>query len=200
MMISLIDRRRLILTTLAAGVSLAGPAQAMTLAEARALITRTVTDVHQIINSGQPEARMIRDFEALFRRYGDVPTIARSALGPAARSASPAQLSAFTEAFSGYLGRKYGRQFRVFEGARAEVTGARQVQSYFEVISTMTLRTQPPFEVRWHVSDRSGNALFFNLIIEGVNVLAAERQEIGSMLDRRGGNIDRMIADLRTAG
>jgi len=74
------------------------------------------------------------------------------------------------------------------------------VQSYWEVISTMTMRGWAPFEVRWQVSDRSGRHLFFNLIIEGVNLLAAERQEIGSMLERRGGNLDRMIQDLRSAG
>ena len=64
----------------------------------------------------------------------------------------------------------------------------------------MTLRGRAPFEVRWHVSDRSGRALFFNLIIEGVNLLAAERQEVGTMLERRGGNLDRMIQDLQRAG
>lgn len=143
---------------------------------------------------------MLRDFEALFDRYGDIPVIARSALGPPARGASPAQLSAFTEAFRGYMARKYGRQFRRFIGAQAEVTGARQVQSHWEVISTMTMRGEAPFEVRWHVSDRSGRHLFFNLVIEGVNLLAAERQEIGAMLERRGGNVERMIQDLRSAG
>jgi phospholipid transport system substrate-binding protein len=74
------------------------------------------------------------------------------------------------------------------------------VQRYWEVVSTMTLRGESPFEVRWQVSDRSGQQKFFNLIIEGVNLLSAERQEIGTMLERRGGNIDRLIEDLRQAG
>lgn len=202
MPISWIDRRRF-LTGLAAASALAWaglPVRAMSQAEARALIDRVMGDVHGIINSGHAEARMLRDFEALFDRYGDIPVIARSALGPPARGASPAQLSAFTEAFRGYMARKYGRQFRRFIGAQAEVTGARQVQSHWEVISTMTMRGEAPFEVRWHVSDRSGRHLFFNLVIEGVNLLAAERQEIGAMLERRGGNVERMIQDLRSAG
>jgi phospholipid transport system substrate-binding protein len=54
--------------------------------------------------------------------------------------------------------------------------------------------------VRWHVSDRSGRQLFFNMIIEGVNMLATERTEIGAMLDRRRGDLEAMIADLRRAG
>lgn len=176
------------------------PAAALTQAQARALIDSVMADVHGIINSGQSETRMIARFDDLFGNYGDVPVIARSALGPPARSASSAQLAAFTTAFRGYMARKYGRQFREFIGASVQVVSARQVQSFWEVISTMSLRGRAPFEVRWHVSDRSGRALFFNLIIEGVNLLAAERQEIGTMLERRGGNLDRMIEDLRRAG
>ena len=38
------------------------------------------------------------------------------------------------------------------------------------------------------------------MFIEGINMLLTERTEIGAMLDRRGGNIDAMIADLRKAG
>ncbi len=200
---SRIDRRRLVLMGLAgAGAALlpTGGAQAMTQAEARALIGAVMDEVHAIINSSRSESRMLNDFEALFAMRGDIPVIARSALGPPARSASAAQISAFTDAFSGYLARKYGRQFRRFIGASAEVTGAREIQGYWEVVSTMTMRGEAPFEVRWHVSDRSGRQLFFNLIIEGVNLLAAERQEIGSMLERRGGNLDQMIQDLRNAG
>jgi phospholipid transport system substrate-binding protein len=198
-MISWIDRRSLILG-IGAAVLMPRSLFAMTQAEARDLIGRVMADVQGIINSGRGEAALIREFEALFDRYGDVPVIARSALGPAARSASPAQLTAFTAAFRSYMARKYGRQFRRFAGARADVVGAREVQRYWEVVSTMTLRGEAPFEVRWQVSDRSGQQKFFNLIIEGVNLLSAERQEIGTMLERRGGNIERMIEDLQRAG
>ena len=197
------DTRRRVLAGLAAVAALPllpRSARAMTQAQARALIDQVMGDVQGIINSGASESRMISRFEDLFDRYGDVPIIARSALGPPARSASSAQMSAFTAAFRGYLARKYGRQFRRFIGATADVQDAHPLQSFWEVVTTMTMRGQAPFEVRWHVSDRSGGNRFFNLIIGGVNVLAAERQEIGTMLERRGGNLDRMIQDLRQAG
>jgi len=193
-----IDRRALLIGVTAAALPFG--AQAMTQDEARALIDRVMTDVARIIGSGASEARLFAEFEDLFARYGDVPVIAQSVLGPAARGASRAQLAAFTEAFRGYIARKYGRQFRRFRGARAEVTGARQLQRFWEVVSTMTLPGQAPFEVRWQVSDRSGSNRFFNMIIEGVNVLATERQEIGTMLEQRRGDIDALTQDLRSAG
>ncbi len=170
---------------------------ALTDAEARALVGQVMDDIRALVESGRSEAELFVEFERIFDRYGDVPTIARSVLGPAARTASSGQLQAFTAAFRTYMARKYGRQFRRIAGARVEVTGAREVQRYFEVISTVYMRGEPPFEVRWHVSDRSGARRFFNMIIDGVNVLAAERQEIGTMLERRRGNLDQLIEDLR---
>jgi phospholipid transport system substrate-binding protein len=174
------------------------PAAALTAEAARDLVDRTVGDINSIINSGKSASGMLRDFERLFTRYADVPTIARSVLGTAARSATKGQLSAYTKAFQGYISRKYGRRFREFEGGQIEVAEARAVKSYYEVISTARLKGEAPFEVRWHVSDKSGKSLFFNIIIEGVNMLASERTEMGALLDQRGGDLDRLIADLAT--
>lgn len=183
----------------AASLLPAGPAAAFDVDSARALIGRAVAEVNTIINSGTSEAAMLRDFEGLFVRYADVPAIARSALGPAARSASQADLAAFTRSFQGYISRKYGRRFREFIGGQIEVTGARPIKNYFEVSSIARLRGQAPFDLRWHVTERGGRQLFFNIIIEGVNMLAAERTEIGAMLDRRRGSIAALVADLNAA-
>ncbi len=176
------------------------PAFALSDAQARQLIDTALGEVNAAIASGKSGAALYADFERIFVRYADVPVIARSALGVAARGASSAQMAAFTTAFRGYISRKYGRRFREFQGSRFEVTGARPVKSFYEVKSIAYMRGESPFEVLWHVSDKSGKHLFFNIIIEGVNMLASERTEVGAMLDRRRGNIDQLIQDLKSAG
>ncbi|SIS68667.1 MlaC/ttg2D family ABC transporter substrate-binding protein [Phaeovulum vinaykumarii] len=188
--------RRQILAASAAALIVPAPALALNENEARRLIDSALSEVNAAISASRSEAQMYQAFERIFSRYADVPTIARSALGVAARSATRAQLDAFTPAFRAYISHKYGRRFREFIGSRFEVTGARPVKSFYEVSSIAHLRGEAPFEVRWHVSDRSGRYLFFNIIVEGVNMLAAERTEIGAMLDRNRGNLDALIADL----
>lgn len=183
-----------------AALALARPALALTANEASALIQRATGEINAVINSGKSESAMYGDFERIFARYADVPTIARSALGPDARRASQGQLRAFTQAFQGYMARKYGRRFREFIGGQVVVQGARQVKTFYEVNATANLRGQAPFAVTFLVSDRSGRDLFFDLLIEGISLLRTERTEIGAMLDRRGGNIDALIADLQRAG
>lgn len=195
-------RRRLLGTALAAAAiaSLPLPAQALTEAKARALIDKVVADINKVIASGRSLNAMIADFERIFTRYGDVNIIARSTLGPDSRRASAAQMRAFSEAFRGYIARKYGKRFREFIGGRIEVKGVRAVKSWQEVISTVYLQGRAPFEVRFLVSDRSGRDLFFDMVIEGVSLRLSERTEIGAMLDARRGDIDALIQDLRRAG
>lgn len=173
-------------------------AEALDVAEAHALIDRVVFEIKRIINSGKSEQAMYRDFEGIFDRYADVPTIARSALGPPARTASRAQLAAFGDAFGAYLARKYGAQFREFIGGEIEVKKAKKVKSFYEVKTIARLRGESPFEVTFLISDRSGNSKFFNIFIEGVNMLLTERTEIGAMLDKRRGDIDALIRDLKS--
>lgn len=199
-------RRSLLLTGLAAGAALtvtgltSGRAFALTTDEASRLIDRVIGDINRVINSGKSEAQMFPEFERIFSRYADVPVIARSVLGVVARQASQAQLNAFTQAFQGYIARKYGRRFREFIGGEIKVNEARQVKTFYEVKTTALLRGQSPVEVVFLVSDRSGKDKFFNIFIEGVNMLASERTEIGAMLDKRRGDIGALTRDLRSAG
>ncbi len=182
--------------TAVAGLVPSSAMAALTTAQAKALIDRLVKEINRVINSGKSEEAMYRDFEKIFAKYSDVPAIARYALGADARRATPAQMRAFTKAFRVYISRKYGKRFREFIGGKIVVKQARKLKKFYEVKTIALLKGQEPFEVVFHVSDRSGKNLFFNIFIEGINMLLNEREEIGAMLDKRKGNLDRLIKDL----
>lgn len=195
------ETRRGFLGLVGAALAVAAtPSFALDTNGAKTLIQQSLDQVYAVINSGVPEQQMYRDFEAIFARYADVDVIARSALGPAARQVSAQQFAAYKQAFQGYIGRKYGKRFREFIGSKIEVQEARPLKSFFAVTSIAHLRGRAPMEVEWHVSDKSGQVRFFNIIIEGINMLASERTEIGAMLARRKGDIAALTADLQQAG
>ncbi len=169
-------------------------------AEAKTLVDKVVNDINRVIASGKSVSSMIRDFEKIFRSYADVNVIAMSTLGADSKRLSGSQKKAYVQAFRGYIARKYGKRFKEFEGGRIEVKGARKVKSWHEVKSTAYLRGESPFEVLFLVSDRSGKDLFFDMVIEGVSLRLSERTEIGSMLDKRNGDLNALINDLKKAG
>ncbi|MEM6408618.1 MAG: ABC transporter substrate-binding protein [Pseudomonadota bacterium] len=176
------------------------PALALSGGEAEGLVKSAVSDINKIIASGKSETGMIADFERVFNRYADVYFIALVTLGPARRTTSKAEVDAYVSAFRGYFTRKYGRRFNEFVGGEITVNGSRKVKKDIQVDTTARLRGQSPFSVTWLVSDRSGKAKISNIIIEGINTLTSERTEIGAMLDRRGGSVARLTADLRKLG
>ncbi len=201
-MTSNLSRRHVLTTGLAFTGLAALPSGVLALNDARArtLVDAIVSDINRVIASGKPVSGMITDFERIFTRYGDVDIIARSALGAEANRISSSQMAAFTQAFRGYIARKYGKRFNEFVGGRIEVNSVKEVKSWHEVKSTAYLRGESPFEVSFLISDRSGKDLFFDMIIEGISLRLSERTEVGAMLDRRNGDINAMIADLKKAG
>ncbi|UWQ80007.1 ABC transporter substrate-binding protein [Leisingera sp. S132] len=193
--------RRNFLTGLCAGAAalIAAPQAlwALTESSASTLINRLVADINRVIESGKGESAMFRDFERIFQQYSDTSYIAAYALGADGRRASPAQKKAFSKAFQGYISRKYGKRFREFIGGKLEVKGVKKVKKWYEVSTIAYLKGQSPFEVTFLVSDRSGRDLFFNMFIEGVNLLLTERTEIGAILDSKKGDIDALIGELK---
>ena len=191
--------RRTVVASLAA-LTLPLPAFALSGPAAEKLVDAAVGDINKIIASGKSASAMQRDFQRVFERYADVNIIALTTLGPARRSASKSEVSAYVKAFKGYFTRKYGNRFNEFVGGKIIVDGSRKSKSNVEVQSTAKLRGSTPFKVSWLVSDRSGKPKIFNIIIEGVNTLTSERAEIGAMLDRRRGDIGALTADLKKLG
>ncbi|MGH1463846.1 MAG: MlaC/ttg2D family ABC transporter substrate-binding protein [Cognatishimia sp.] len=193
-------KRRSFLAALAATSLVPMQALALTSSQAEVLVGKLVGDINDVIASGKSLSGMTKDFERIFKRYGDVRIIARSALGADARRMNGSQERAYINAFTGYISRKYGKRFNEFVGGRIQVNSARKVKSFYEVQSTAHLKGESPFELNFLVSDKSGKNLFFDMVIEGISLRLTEKSEIGAMLDKRRGNIDALITDLKRAG
>ena len=195
-----LTRRTLLLAGGATALIAASPAAALTEAQARSLVDKVIAEIDVVIRSQKSDAAILRDLEKLFARYADLDIMAQYALGADGRSASAADKRAFTNAFKGYVTRKYGKRFRDFIGGRIEVESTREIRAGYEVKAKAYLEGQSPFDVAFHISDRSGRDLVFNIFIEGVNLLLTERTEIGAMLDQRNGNIRQLASDLQGLG
>jgi phospholipid transport system substrate-binding protein len=195
--------RRIFLGSAVAGIAFASlPAAgfALSKAEAEKMIQSLSNDIYKVINSGKSETAMYKDFDRVFGKYAAVNAIARTCLGPPWRTASSSQQRRYIAAFRGYLSRKYGKRFREFIGSEIKVVSAKNVKSGVLVKSKVKFKGSAPFTVEWQVFERNGKRQMFDLYIEGISMIKSEREEIGSMLDKSGGNIDKLITRLNAAG
>ena len=176
----------------------ASPVFAFKKSDAEKLIKNLTNDVLGAVNEQKSKDIMFSRFEEIFSKYADVPLIARKALGPTWRGASKAQRSAYVSAFRGYMARYYGKRFEEFLGSEIIVSNSRKTSGGFLVGSKIILKDGSSYQAQWHVIDARGKYLMYNLFLEGVSVLSDVRVQIGSMLDKRAGSIDRLIEHLNS--
>ena len=176
----------------------ASPVFAFKKSDAEKLIKNLTNDILGAVNGQKSKDIMFSRFEEIFSKYADVPLIARKALGPTWRGASKAQRSAYVSAFRGYMARYYGKRFEEFLGSEIIVSNSRKTSGGFLVGSNIILKDGSSYQAQWHVIDARGKYLMYNLFLEGVSVLSDVRVQIGSMLDKRAGSIDRLIEHLNS--
>lgn len=197
----MLRRRFLVAASTAAGLAaIARPAAALTPEEARAHVRDAVDAVLELVKSDAGTAEKAERLRKIFDRVAAMPQIARFSAGVAWRDMSESQQSAFTESFVQYLSRSYARRFQEYSGGSVEIDGVTDAGRRGLLVETTVVQPDAePVTVEWMVSDRPGRIVIADIIIEGVSLLITQREEISAMLEKRNGNVDKLIADLASA-
>ncbi len=165
--------------------------------EAREHVQKMLAAFKDVGLSQISDDEFIAEFEEALGKFGDVQIIARAALGKSWRTASKSQSREFTKIFQSYLAKKYGRILRKYASREITIKSSRKFKRLYEVNSTARSASNRPINIRWMVSDSSGEAKLVDIILEGVSMLGAERSEIQAMLSKRNGDIDTLTNDLK---
>lgn len=191
------DRRTFMVS---AGVAMcAAPlAYALTADAARAHVREAVDAVLALVKTDASTPEKARRLRAIFDEFAAMEQIARFSAGLAWREMSDAQQSAYTDAFAHYLSVVYARRFQDYSGQTVTIGSVTDGGRRGMLVSTTVTQAQgKPATVEWLISDRPGRVVIADIIIEGVSMLVTQREEIGAMLEARGGSIDRLITDLK---
>lgn len=176
----------------------AGAAKALDGAQAEAFVRQVVEEAIAIVRTATAQEPRVEQMLALLRRRAAVPQIARFTAGLAWRSMSPAQQDAFVDAFETHAARAYTGVIGDYAGQTVEVTGSLDAGRRGVLVqSVVGAPGQPATRVDWLVSDREGAPQIVDVVAEGVSLSISQREEFAAMLERRGGDIDRFIADLK---
>lgn len=183
----------------AAAAGAAAPALAITAAAAKSHITVTVGELRKLLNRAAGGPVGAGPLRKIMDRRANLPLIARFCAGRAWRDMSADQRSRYVDAFSHYIAVTYARRFTDFSGT-PEITIGRTVDAGRKGIlveSPISMPDGKRYMVEWLVSDRVGPVAIIDLVIERVSLAATQRDEIGAMLDKRGGDIEALIQALR---
>jgi phospholipid transport system substrate-binding protein len=144
-----------------------------------------------------PSQRIAR-FQELFREDFDVPGIARFVLGRYWKTATPEQQEEFVKLFEDYIAIVYSNQLAAYMGETLKVTGSR-TNAEGAVVASEIIRPSgaPPVKVDWHLTDRNGSYKISDVTVDGISMAVTQRSEFASVIQRSGGQVGGLIAQLR---
>ncbi len=184
--------RRWLLAASGAAVLAPGYAVAQAEASARALGERMIARLADAFggNSLEPALR------ALFADHADASVIAQAVLASRAQTADPAAMRAFARACTAQMATELARRLQPFAGGRISLGEVRPVRSYHEVVARLAAGSGASGRLVWHVSDRSGQMRFFNVILDQENMLALGRVQVEDLMSRHGGDLSAVTRSL----
>jgi phospholipid transport system substrate-binding protein len=188
----------------ALGLAAAQPAlaQAQTYPQqAAALVSSLGTEaIETITQTGLAESDRVARFRALFVKGFDIPAIARFVLGRYWRTSSPEQQAEFMRLFENMVVQTYAQRFREYSGQQLKVTGAREEGDNRAIVTSQVINPKggQPVRIDWRVAKTEGGDKIYDVLVEGVSMSVTEQQDFGSVIQRQGGSVDGLLAQLRT--
>jgi phospholipid transport system substrate-binding protein len=189
-------------TVLAAFASIMGalgaPVILAAAADPAAVITELGNRALDVLGKNATPAQRVARFHELFREDFDVPGIARFVLGRYWKTATPEQQQEFVKLFEDYIALVYSNQLAAYSGETLRVTGSR-TSAEEAIVASEIIRPSgsPPVKVDWHLTDRNGAYKISDVTVDGISMAVTQRSEFASVIQRNGGQVANLIAQLR---
>lgn len=197
-----IGMRRRTLLTMAMGLTAAGVLPAAAATPAEAFIADNIQKGLVILNDPQlSEAQRADQFQQLLLGLTNTKRIATFTLGQYARTASPADLDAFTEAFQSYSIAVYRSYLGKYAGQTLKVTGSSQRAPDDFIVTTVMVDPgdrsgQRPLEVDFRVRTDSGKPELTDFSVLGIWLALSQRDQFVAFLAQNRGDVKALVANL----
>jgi phospholipid transport system substrate-binding protein len=176
-------------------LALAAPREANA-QDARSFIATLGQEAIQVLGPGVPVAQRQARFRELFRNDFDLAGIGQFVLGRYWRVATPQEQQEFLGLFQEYLVRAYSARLGEYGGEPFRVTGVRPNGEETIVASEIIRRNGSPIAVDWYLIGH-GPLKITDVYVGGVSMKVTQRDEFASVIQRNGGRVEALIAQLR---
>jgi phospholipid transport system substrate-binding protein len=132
----------------------------------------------------------------------DLKRMAMFTLGPAAKSASPAELDAYVAAYRDFALANYAAELSGYMGQSLQLTGAAQRAPGDYIVNATVAdpsdKSDPPSPVSFRVLDEGGGKFaLVDAAIAGIWFTIAQRDDFTGFLSQNGGDMAKLVAHLK---
>jgi phospholipid transport system substrate-binding protein len=157
----------------------------------------------QILNNHSiPDAQRRAQFRDFLTGLTDIRRIALFTLGNSRRTASPADVEAFVNAFRDYAVAVYESRLTQYSGQSLKVTGSTDRAPGDTIVSTVLVDAsgktegQDPIEVDFRVLNDGGKFVVIDASIAGVWLAIEERDQFSAFLEQNNDSVPALVSHL----
>ncbi len=165
--------------------------------DARAFVGTLGQQAIQVLGPSVAPAQRLARFRELFHNDFDVPGIGQFVLGRYWRTATPQEQQEFLGLFQEYIVRAYSARLAEYAGEPFRVTGSRPNGDETVVNSQIVRGNGTPIAVDWYLIGAAGGYRITDVYVGGVSMKVTQRDEFGSIIQRNGGRVAALIAQLQ---
>jgi phospholipid transport system substrate-binding protein len=162
-----------------------------------AFISQLGSEAIQVLGPSVSASDRLARFREIFRNDFDVPGIGQFVLGRYWRAATPAEQQEFLGLYQEYIVEAYSARLGAYGGEPFRVTGTRGGGDNIVVASQIIQKSGAPIEVDWYLADEGGTLKITDVYVGGVSMKVTERDEFASVIQRNGGQVGALLAQLR---
>jgi phospholipid transport system substrate-binding protein len=177
-------------------LTVAAPRQAAA-QDARTFVATLGQQAIQVLGPSVPEAQRVARFRELFRNDFDLTGIGQFVLGRYWRTATPQEQQDFLGLFHEYLVRAYSARLGQYSGEQFQVLNARQYGAETIVSSQILRHGGAPVQVDWYLIGGGGRFLITDVYVGGISMKVTQRDEFSAVIQRSGGRVAGLLAELR---
>lgn len=179
----------------------ATPARALDAQSAQSFAETLANDImRDVVKSKAARAQKRDAFRKIFTDAINIGSSARFTLGRFAKTASPDDVKAYTDALVDNIIFTWTERFSNYAGETIKFSGARKSEkgNDFYVTSEIEIPNgENAIEIIWRVTNKKGEIKLADLVVEGVSMLMSYRNEYTAVLQQNGGNVADLAAQLR---
>jgi phospholipid transport system substrate-binding protein len=195
--------RALVAACILAAATLMASAPAGAATPAESYVQENVQHGLQILNNhGIPDAQRKSQFRDFLTGLTDIKRIALFTLGATRRTASPADVDTFVNAFREYAISVYESRLTQYSGQTLKVIGSTQIPSGDSIVSTVLVdpsaksQGQQPIQVDFRVTQDGGKLVVIDVSIAGVWLAIEERDQFSAFLEQNNDNVGALATHL----
>lgn len=153
-------------------------------------------------NHGMDQPAKRAQFRDFLTSLTDTRRIALFTLGPARRTATPADVNAFADAFRDFAVAVYESRLSIYSGQELKVTGSTERAPGDYIVSTAIVDPNVPngqsqWEVDFRVEDENGRFVVIDVSVAGIWLAIEERDQFTAFLDQNNESVPALTAHLR---